>query len=84
MENQKKHFVGVVFALVCWAACLYRCTQQAVPCPSPFDPQSLVCLTSVSASYCPQAWYISRHGWKKGTSAQYRRSCMSTSTVMLR
>ncbi len=59
---------------------LSGCTHisQSKPCLNTFDPESPVCLTSVSALYgtlC-RAW----QGWKKRASAQYEFTCMSTGT----
>lgn len=83
-------YFGVCLFRLLSAACCYRhrltnlplCnlvsthTSQSVQCPSVFDPQSPVCLTSVNTNgTLPWLW----HGWKRCTSAQY--SCMSTSRV---
>lgn len=37
--------------------CIFGCKTTLTPCPSTFDPQSPICLMSVSAPYCPQARY---------------------------
>ncbi len=53
-------------------------TKQSVPCLSVFDPQSPVCLTSVSASYRGQAWHTLSpwQDWNRWALACYR--CTNT------
>ncbi len=54
-------------------------TSQSVPCLSAFDPQSPVCLTSLTARL-NNPGTVGWHSWKRRALARYGCTCTSTGT----